>query len=318
MLMIYLLKFSKYMIINLNPPSMKKSYLIAIFFTAVFFYGCKEKVAEYKPNYSTPPFIIDTHLHYRANDAWEKSFLEIYTKRNAMACVFVGMNDLDRGIAFAKAHPDRMIPYAAIDIDSPTILEDVQKVYDMGFKGLGEIFAKGDWSYNDKKYEPLWTLAEKLHMPVAPHTGNLANGLMDHLRPAPLADVTARHPGLFVHAAHFGNPWYEEAAEATRRNSNLYFDLCGSSLIKKENDPGYWAQWLWWTDAIGKAHMPKNAVPAWKKIMFATDETPDQLEENIRRFNKALDANKVPDSIRLFCWYKTMAKVHGIEVKTTK
>ena len=112
-------------------------------------------------------------------------------------------------------------------------------------------------------------------MPVAPHTGILFNGTMANLRPSFLADIAARHPKLIIHAAHFGNPWYEEAAEATRRNTNLYFDLVGSSLIKKENDPGYWAQWLWWTDAAGKAHMPKEAVPAWEKILFATDEDPD-------------------------------------------
>lgn len=283
--------------------------------------GCKSTgstTTELKPNYSTPPFIIDSHIHYGANDAWEKSFIEIYTKRNAMGCLLVSMKDLDRGIAFAKANPDRIIPYAAVDIESPTVLEDVQKAYDMGFKGLGELFARGNYSYNDIKYEPLWTLAEKLGMPIAPHTGNLSNGLMDHLRPAALADMCSRHPNLKIHAAHFGNPWYEEAAEAARRNSNLYFDLSGSSLIKKENDPHYWAQWLWWTDAIGKAHMPKNAVPAWEKIVFATDEGPDALEENIRRFNKVLDANKVPDEIRAKCYGLTIARLHGIVVASAK
>ena len=171
------------------------------------------------------------------------------------------MKDLDRGIAFAKAHPDRVIPYAAIDIDSQTVTTDIRRVHAMGFRGLGELFAKGRWDYNDPKYDPIWALAQELRMPVAPHTGNLSNGMMAHLRPSFLADIAAMHPKLFIHAAHFGNPWYEEAAEATRRNKNLYFDLSGSSLIKKENDPSYWAQWLWWTDAIGKPHMPKEAVP---------------------------------------------------------
>jgi len=261
----------------------------------------------------TPPFIIDDHIHYKANDEFEKSLVEIYSKHNAMACLMINMQDIDRGIAFAKAHPDRVIPYAAVDIESPNVLQDVQKVYDMGFKGLGELFAK-HYDYNDPRYDSLWTLAEKLGMPIAPHTGNLATGHMDHLRPAQLADICAEHPRLIIHAAHFGNPWYEEAAEAARRNTNLYFDMTGSSLIKKENDPGYWAQWLWWTDAIGKPHMPKNAIPAWEKIVFGTDEGPDQLEENIRRFNKALDACNVPDSSRAECYGLTMARIHGIKV----
>lgn len=271
-----------------------------------------------KPNYSAPPFIIDSHMHYAATVAWEKSFLEIYTRRNAMACLMMPMKDLERGIAFAKAHPDRVIPYAAIDIDSPTVTADIRRVHAMGFKGLGELFAKGRWDYNDPKYDPIWALAQELKMPVAPHTGNLSNGMMAHLRPSFLADIAATHPKLILHAAHFGNPWYEEAAEATRRNKNLYFDMSGSSLIKKENDPTYWAQWLWWTDAIGKPHMPKDAVPAWEKILFATDEGPDALEENIRRFNKVLDACKVPAETRAKCYGLTMAAVHGIKVDAGK
>lgn len=294
---------------------MMKLFFLSIAAIALGF-GCAR--GDLKPNYSTPSFIIDSHMHYDPTDVWEKSFLEIYSSHNAMACLLMDMKDLDRGIAFAKAHPDRVIPYAAIDIDSPTVVEDIQKVYAMGFKGLGELFAEGRWDYNDPKYDTIWALAEQLGLPVAPHTGNLSNGMMAHLRPSFLADIAATHPKLYIHAAHFGNPWYEEAAEAARRNNNLYFDLCGSSLIKKENDPHYWAQWLWWTDAIGKAHMPKDAVPAWEKIMFATDEGPDALVENIRRFNKVLDACGVDEATREKCYGLTIAKIHGIKVPDTK
>ena len=77
-----------------------------------------------------------------------------------MGCILVSMGDLERGIAFAEAHPERVIPYAAIKIDSPTVLDDIQKVYDMGFKGLGELFAVNQWNYDDPKYDPIWELAE--------------------------------------------------------------------------------------------------------------------------------------------------------------
>ncbi len=279
-------------------------------------YGCGKSGTD--PETYVPPFIVDSHIHYVPTDEWEKSLLDVYSRHNALACILVSMKDLDRGIKFSRAHPDRAIPYAAVDIDSPTILEDITRVHNMGFRGLGELFATGRWDYNDPKYDTLWALADKLGLLVAPHTGNLANGMMAHLRPSFLADVASMHPKLVIHAAHFGNPWYEEAAEAARRNSNLYFDLSGSSLIKKENDPGFWAQWLWWTDAIGKAHMPANAVPAWEKIVFASDETPDQLDENIRRFNKALDACQVPREIRDKCYGLTMARLLGIDVPEKK
>ncbi len=262
--------------------------------------------------FKTPGFIIDTHIHYEAKDSWEKSFLEIYTRHNAMACVLIGMKDLTRGIGFAKAHPDRVIPYAAILIDSPTLLDDVRKAREMGFKGLGELFAVNQWNYDDPKYDALWKLAEELGMPIAPHTGILSNGMMARMRPSFLATIASRYRKLVIHAAHFGNPWYDEAGEATRRNNNLFFDLSGSSLIKKEEDPGYWKQFLWWTPYLGKAHMPADAVPAFEKILFATDEPPEALDENIRRFNKMLDACQVSAETRAKSYGLTMAGIHGI------
>jgi uncharacterized protein len=278
--------------------------------------GCSRKGG--MADNSTPPFIIDSHTHYTASDEWEKSFLDVYTSHNAMACLLIPMKDLDRGIAFAKAHTDRVIPYAEIDIESTTIVEDILKVHAMGFRGLGELFATGRRDYCDPKYDTIWALAESLGMPVAPHTGVLSDGTMANLRPASLADVASRHPKLIIHAAHFGNPWYNEAGEATRRNKNLYVDISGSSLIKKENDPGFWAQWLWWTDAAGKAHMPKEVVPAWEKILFATDEDPSALDENIRRFNKALDACNVSQETRAKCYGLTMARIYGIDTGEKK
>ena len=259
--------------------------------------------------------IVDSHTHYSAAEAWEKSFLAVYSKHNALACLLIDMKDLERGMAFAKAHPDRVIPYAAIDIDRPAVLEDVRKAHAMGFKGLGELFAVNRWNYDDPKYDPLWKLAQDLGMPIAPHTGILANGMMARMRPSFLATIASRFPKLIIHAAHFGNPWYEEAGEATRRNNNLFFDLSGSSLIKKEDDPGYWKQFLWWTPHIGKAHMPKDAMPAFEKILFATDENPEAFEENIRRFDKMFDACGISGETRARSYGLTIARIHGIPLK---
>ncbi len=295
---------------------MKTRILLLLAALIISFGSCSK--AKIKAENPMPAFIIDSHMHYTATDEWEKSFLDIYGSHNAMACLLMPMKDLDRGIAFAKAHPDRVIPYAEIDIDSPSVVEDIQRVHSMGFRGLGELFARGRRDYNDPRYDTIWALAEQLGMPIAPHTGILFDGTMANLRPAFIADIAARHPKLIIHGAHFGNPWYEEAAEATRRNKNLYFDLSGSSLIKKENDPAFWAQYLWWTDAAGKAHMPKEVVPAWEKILFATDEDPAALEENIRRFNRALDACNVSPETRAKCYGLTIANIFGIKTGESK
>jgi predicted TIM-barrel fold metal-dependent hydrolase len=300
---------------------MKKNLIFLLIAAFAIFSGCSNNSNTSsnevpKPNYKTPPFIIDAHMHYKATDEWEKSFIDIYTKHNAMACVMVPMKDIDRGIKFAQAHPDRVIPYIMVDIDAPTVLADIQKAHDMGYKGVGEIFAKNYWNYDDQKYEPIWALAEKLGMPIAPHTGIHASGRMSRMQPGFLATIGSMHPNLWIHAAHFGNPWYAEAGEVARRNDKNFFDITGSSLIKKEDNPGIWKEYLWWTHLVGKKtpHMPATFPPAFEKLVFGTDEGPDQLEENIRRFNKMLDANDVPDSSRVKIYGGTLARIHGIKV----
>ncbi len=120
---------------------MKKGLAGFLIVSVIILSGCSH--SGHQSESSTPPFIIDSHMHYTATEEWEKSFLDIYARHNAMACLLMPMKDLDRGIAFAKAHPDRVIPYAEINIDSPTVVEDIQKVHSMGFKGLGELFAIG-------------------------------------------------------------------------------------------------------------------------------------------------------------------------------
>ena len=290
----------------------KKLSIILTFSFLLMVLGCVNP--EPKPNLSTPGFLIDDHIHYRATDEWENDFLEIYGNYNAMACVLVGMNNLERGMKFANAHPDRVIPYAAVDIDSPDILEDIHRVYKMGYKGLGELFATNEWNYDDLKNDPTWALAEKLGLPIVPHTGIHASGKMSRMRPGFLAPICVKFPNLVIHSAHFGNPWYNEAAEVARRNTNCYFDITGSSLLKKDTDPGFWKQYLWWTPYLGKPHMPKNAVPAFEKIVFGTDQSPQGLEENIIRFNKMLDACEVSEETRAKCYYGTMARIHNIDV----
>ncbi len=93
-----------------------------------------------------------------------------------MGCILVNMEDLERGIKFAADHPDLTIPYAAIDIESSTVTDEIRKVKEMGFKGLGELFAINGFNYDNPKYDSIWILAEELKMPILPHTEIHAKG----------------------------------------------------------------------------------------------------------------------------------------------
>ena len=64
--------------------------------------------------------------------------------------------------------------------------------------------------------------------------------------------------------------------------------------------------------------MPEDAVPAFEKLLFATDEPPEAFEENIRRFNEMLDACGVSEETRAKSYGLTVARFHGIPSSSSR
>ena len=108
-------------------------------------------------------------------------------------------------------------------------------------------------------------------------------GIVDRLKPEVPADISfdrmratrldliARHwPKTIVIGAHLGNPDYAEAAEIARWNPNLYFDLSGSSLIKKKDDYGFFRSIFWWTGIVSP-HTPSGGPDAFEKLVYGSD-----------------------------------------------
>jgi hypothetical protein len=92
-----------------------------------------------------------------------------------------------------------------------------------------------------------------------------------------------------------GNPDYAWAAEISRWNPNLYFDLSGSSLIKKRETSGFWKEIFWWSGVVSP-HTPRNAPSAFERIVFGSDVFAGELEE----FDRELEL------------YRNMLKANGV------
>jgi predicted TIM-barrel fold metal-dependent hydrolase len=113
-----------------------------------------------------------------------------------------------------------------------------------------------------------------------------------------------------LQGAHLGNPWYDEAAEATRWAPNLYFDLTGSSLLKKKDDLAFFKKVLWWEGP--SRHSSPRSVYAFEKLVFGTDEEPEHLEAVMAQFEAMLDACDVPEASRRKIYGETMARILGM------
>jgi uncharacterized protein len=279
------------------------------------------------PVASKPPdFIIDAHIHCGGSEAWVNDLLRIYRPRKVMACVLTRMPDMELMRKATKEHPQVFLGYGYVDLDDANAVREVETFHKNGFIGMK--FHSPQKDYDDPGYFQVYRLCEHLGLHMLFHTGVTSRRISDtprlqsasRMRPMFLDTISRVCPRATLQGAHLGNPWYEEAAEAARWNPNLFFDVTGSTLLKfiKLGRLERMSEILWWADdeADENPHTLKGGPGAWEHIVFGTDEAPSGLEPNIERFQKMLDANKVPDADRAKMWGLTMARVLGIDPRT--
>ncbi len=275
-----------------------------------------------------PEFIIDAHVHCKNTEGWVKEMVDTYRSRNAMACVFTYMADMQLVKDAMTTCPDVFIGYGRINPDDPNAVREIETFKKNGFVGMK--FHRPQKDYDDPFYFQLYRLCEQFGMYMIFHTGIAGHEISDkpqwgsaaRMRPIYLDTICQQFPKATIQGAHLGNPWYDEAAETARWNPSLYFDVSGSTLHKliKLNQLNRMSEILWWAEGEAKEtrHTLKTGPSAWEHIVFGSDEPPGGLAENIDRFQKMLDANNVPQSIREKMWGLTMAKLLGINPKTHK
>jgi hypothetical protein len=216
---------------------------------------------------------------------------------------------------FIKEHPDRLIGFGDIKLDDPDVLHQIDRFHAAGFRGLGEITSTLK-NYDDRSYWPIYDRANKYHMILLFHTG-----IVNRLHPEEPADISfdrsrvtrldliARHwPKLILIGAHLGNPDYAEAAEVGRWDPNLYFDVSGTTLIKKKDDYRFFQSIFWWT-GVTSPHTPGSGVSAFQKLVFGSDVFGGDLQEfdlALGRYHAMLNACGVPQNAQAQIFSGTM------------
>lgn len=277
---------------------------------------------------NAPDFIIDSHIHVRGNDEWVNEMVDMYRKHNAMACALAWPEDMEFMMEAMDAYPDVFIGYGRTSVDDPMAVRHVKTFYENGFLGMKFHSPRKQW--DDPSYYQVYRLCEEFGMHMLFHTGITSRrnidgtpryGSMANMRPVYLDALCRLFPNTTIQGAHFGNPWYEEAAECARWNPNLYFDVTGSSLFKfNELDRmDIMSQYLWWAQWDAQdtnPHTLQGGPGAWEHIVFGVDEGPSGLPGNIELFQKMIEANNVPAEVQPKMWGLTMAGILGIDPET--
>jgi uncharacterized protein len=289
---------------------------ILAFATASITGGAGPGAAQSQP---PPRFVVDTHHHYREEPDFFERLVKAYRPRNAMACVLTPVKHFEATKRAAAQYPDVVIPYGDVRVDDSDVLAQIDMLKAGGARGVKMHRPQRNW--DDAAYFPIYQKLQDHGLVALFHTGIVAGSSdepepssMARMRPSFLHTIARSFPRLRIQGAHLGNPWYDEAAEAARWEKNLFFDLTGSSLLKKQKNLAVFKEYLWWDGP--STHSPADAVYAFEKLVFGTDEPPEALDGVLRRYEAMLEACAVPEKSRRKIYGETMARILGIPVRT--
>jgi hypothetical protein len=267
---------------------------------------------------SHSPKLIDVHVHYNGEPGFLEQLLKKLEANDGLAFLLTTPKGFPSASAFIHEHPNRLIGFGDIQLDAPNVLDEIDRFHNAGFRGLGEITSTQK-NYDDQAYWPIYDRAEKYHMILLFHTGIVnrlhpeqsANISFDRSRVTRLDLIARRWPRLTIIGAHLGNPDYEEAAEIGRWNPNIYFDVSGTTLIKKKDDYRFFRSIFWWTGIVSP-HTPPGNTSAFEKLVFGSDVFGGDLQEfdsALERYHSMLDACEVPQTAQANIFAGTMWRV---------
>ncbi|MBI1940742.1 MAG: amidohydrolase family protein [Acidobacteria bacterium] len=249
------------------------------------------------------PKLVDAHVHHNGDPEFLKKLIAKLDSVDGLALLITAPEDLGQVKDFIKQHPNRLICLGELRLDDPAAVSMVDRFHQAGCRGMGEITTPLR-NFDDRSYWPIYERAEQYGMILLFHTGIVnrthpevpSDVSVERMRPTMLDTIARRFPRLTLIGAHLGNPDYAWAAEIARWNPNIYFDLSGSSLIKKQDDPTFWKSIFWWSSVVSP-HTPAGGPHAFEKIVFGSDVFDGELEEfdrELERYRKMLDACEVP------------------------
>jgi hypothetical protein len=84
---------------------------------------------------------------------------------------------------------------------------------------------------SDALFHPLYTLAERLNVPIMFHSGDPSwrHAKVKYADPISFDEIAVDYPNVNFVLVHAGNPWFQSAAVVAAKNNNVFLE--GSSLI---------------------------------------------------------------------------------------
>ena len=169
-----------------------------------------------------------------------------------------------------------------------------------GFKiRLGYVKASAE----SRIFSSLYDYAESQALPILFHTGDTAfsNGDLARAHPLTLDGLANEREELTIVLCHFGNPWFEDAAELIYKHPNVYADISG--LTTGGAYAAKYADWL-----ARKISEAIYFAAGADKVLFGTDY-PVSKHSDVLALVKKLEVDE-GDKEKILC--RNAERVFGL------
>ena len=250
--------------------------------------------------------IIDVHVHYQKKEGFLEELMKSCSENGVEKVCLNGGGDIwdqydnEAVLKASRKFPDFIIPFAFVDMAKASA-KDIADYAKAGFKGLKS--QNPPEPYDSKAFWGLYEEAEKNGFIWLFHTGITArypgekdpniscpkrpDVSSDRMRPIRLDAIARDFRGLTIIGAHFGIPWFSEAAFMLLSNPNLYFDLSGLDLTDTVYPTLLPFGELFWA---GQKH--------WLHLVFGTEGGPENYKGRIKEHYSLFQRYNLPAMVQ--------------------
>ena len=140
---------------------------------------------------------------------------------------------------YCRAHPDRFIGIASVDLYRPMegVRELRRRVKQDGFKGLRVLPWVWGLPPDDRRYYPFFAECCELDIPFCTQVGHAGPLRESDWTPIPYLDrVALEFPELRILGGHIGVPWLDEMLSLVMKYPNVFIDTSAYKVTRYPRD----------------------------------------------------------------------------------
>ena len=186
---------------------------------------------------------------------------------------------------YVAQDPDHLTGFLSVDPTQDGWEQELHEGHqDLGLRGIKLLPMYAGFRPDDRRLDPLWDYAQRMHLPVLLHTGTtfISQAPLECTLPRHLDPVATRFPGVKIIMAHLSHPYEGECVAVVRKHPNVYADI--SALHYRPFQ-------------LYHSLMLVQEYGVWDKVLFGSDypfTTVNASIDGLRKLNGIVEGTGLP------------------------